>query len=246
MLSASSCEEDPEVIEPALTDNFSIRLAPTFDGEAVELYSPYINVQGHSMSFEQLRMFLSDIRLLKSDGTEQIISEIEFFDLGDGPSTRSYEVPAANYTGIRYHIGVPPALNGTTDPDFLTSQFGPESPLNIQNGMYWSWQNGFRFLIYEGRSDATPDDSGDLPSVFSIHMGKDTLYTQIDVDLPFTVSADAQTEFEIDWNLSKSMYSATDTLQFQLPDESQFHGENLNLGFRFQDFLIAAMEHSVD
>ena len=77
-------------------------------------------------------------------------------------------------------------------------------------------------------------------------MGKDTLYTQIDVDLPFTVSADAQTEFEIDWNLSKSMYSASDTLQFQLPDESQFHGENLSLGFRFQDFLIEAMEHSVD
>ena len=85
MLSASSCEDEPEVIAPAVTDNFSIRLAPTFDGEAVELYSPYINVQGHSMSFEQLRMFLSDIRLLKSDGTEQIISEVEFFDLAYFP-----------------------------------------------------------------------------------------------------------------------------------------------------------------
>lgn len=137
-------------------------------------------------------------------------------------------------------------MNGTDNPDFLTSQYGPDSPLNVQNGMYWSWQAGYKFLIYEGRIDGTPDDDTDLPSVFSIHLGKDQYYTEIQVDLPFTISEGQTKHFGIEWDLAKSQYNDSDTLDLSLPSESQYHGAELELASRFQAILQDAFEHTVE
>jgi len=232
--------------EPLESQNFILKVSTSFEGNDIQLYEYQTNVLGDRMNFEQVKVYLSDIRLRKFDGTDILLSEIEFFNLTGDPLERSYDVTPGDYVGITYHVGVPTALNGTDDPDFLTNQFGPGNPLNVQNGMYWTWSSGYRFAIYEGRLDTTPSIPNDIPAFFSIHLGKDTLYTTMDVDLPMSVSNTAQSTFHINWDLGKSFYSATDTLDLRNPLESQFHGEDLSLGFRFQTFFKESLTHSVE
>ncbi|MBR7783614.1 MbnP family copper-binding protein [Undibacterium luofuense] len=50
-------------------------------------------------------------------------------------------VPAGNYVGIQYEIGVPESLNHT---DYATAP----KPLNVQS-MAWSWTSGRKFMLLE-------------------------------------------------------------------------------------------------
>ncbi len=242
----SACETtEPE--DPAISTQLSLDVSATFEGEQMEIFENYVNVNGYDMSFEDVRLYLSDISLIKAGGELVELSTIEYFNFANlDELSRTYDVEAGDYEGVIYHIGVPQALNGTDDPDFLTSQYGPESPLNVQNGMYWSWNTGYRFLIYEGRVDGTPDDTSDFPSVFSIHLGKDQFYTEIQVALPFTITDGQTKHFNIDWDLSKSQYNDSDMIDLSLPEESQFHGDEMELATRFQALLQDAFIHSTD
>ncbi|NND93650.1 MAG: hypothetical protein HKN45_02230 [Flavobacteriales bacterium] len=241
-----SCESETIEEEPVDVPNFELQVGTNFQGQPVELYEYYENVVGDRMNFEQILLYLSDISLIKSNGDTVYLSEIDLFDL-DGPDeTRTYDVPVGDYVGLVYHVGVPKRLNSMDNPDFMISIYGPDSPLNVQNGMYWAWATGYRFLIYEGRLDTTPQNPNDIPSFYSIHLGKDTLYTQIEVDFPFTVNDDDTRSFKIDWDLSRCIYDNTDTLNLRDPLESQFHGEDNELGFRFQSFLENAFDYSVE
>ncbi len=239
----TNCEDEPE--NPSVDYNFAVKVNTTFEGQPMERFVYYDNVMGDKMSFEQVRIYLAEMSLIKSNGDEVPVTEIEFFNLEGTAETRNFNVAPGTYSGIRYHIGVPTPLNGTDDPDFLTNQYGPGNPLNVQNGMYWSWNTGYRFAIYEGRLDTTPDISNDFPAFFSIHLGKDTLYTTVDVNQSFTIEENCTTTFAVNWDLGKSFYNATDTLDLRSPLESQFHGEDLNLGFRFQACMKDALSHSV-
>jgi len=243
LLGLYACE-DSEC--PPSATQFSLDVSATFEGEPAVIFDNYVNYNGYDMSFEDLRMYLSEISLIKSGGELVALSEIEYFNFADGEASRLYDVAPGDYEGLIYHIGVPQALNGTDDPDFLTSQYGPESPLNIQNGMYWSWQAGYRFQIYEGRIDGTPDDDTDLPSVFSIHLGKDQYYTEMQVDLPFTITEGQTKHFGIEWDLAKSQYNDSDSLDLSIPAESQYHGAELELATRYQAILQDAFVHSVE
>ena len=243
----ASCEYESIEQEPTPLDgNFHMRVSSSFNGSTMDLYTYYPNVKGDNMSFEQIKMYIADVRLVRTDGLEVPVTEIEYFNFEGQDQVRSFDVPAGSYSGLIYHVGVPVTMNGTDDPDFLTNQYGPGNPLNIQNGMYWNWSNGYRFAIYEGRLDTTPSIPNDVPAFFSIHMGKDTLYTTLNVDLPMQIGLDETTTFHIDWDLAKSFYTATDTLDLRSPLESQFHGEDLNLGFRFQTCFKESLSHSVE
>ena len=243
----ASCEYDSLEQEPVPVDqNFQLKVNTSFEGAPIEIYEYYTNVEGDLMNFEQIKMYIADIRLIKEDGSEVVVSPIEYFNFEGTALTRSYSVANGNYTGIIYHVGVPTSMNGTDDPSFLINQYGSGNPLNVQNGMYWNWNNGYRFLIYEGRLDTTPTIPGDVPAFFSIHMGKDTLYTTIQVDMPMSINSTETRVFNLDWDLSKTIYTSTDTLNLRSPLESQFHGEDLNLGFRFQACFENALSHSVE
>lgn len=246
VLALSACESSESECPPMATQ-FSFDVSATFEGVPMEIFENYANVNSYDMSFEDVRLYLSDISLIKAGGDLVTLSSIEYFNFAElDELKRVYEVESGDYEGIIYYIGVPQAMNGTDDPDFLTSQYGPESPLNVQNGMYWSWNAGYKFLIYEGRVDGTPDDTTDLASVYSIHLGKDQFYTEMQVDLPFIISEGQTKHFNIDWDLSKSQYNDSDMIDLSLPEESQFHGAEIELATRFQALLQDAFIHTVE
>lgn len=249
-LVACKPDDDCEDVPSDLDHNLEMRLSTSFEGADMELFIYYETVLGDSLKFEQVRLYLSDISLVRTDGELEAVSEVEFFDFDGSDELRTYSIPAGDYSGFVYHIGVPTGLNGTDDPDFLTNQFGPDHPLNINNGMYWSWSDGYRFAIYEGRIDDTPNNTTDLPHPVSIHLGKDTLYSQVEVNMPFSVGNGSVRSLNIDWDLGKSFYNESDTLDLTSSLENQFHGvvvgDPHQVGIRFLACMRDAITHSVD
>ena len=119
------------------------------------------------------RLYVSDLHLVTPAGNEvpvaldqdgiwqyQSVALLDFED-GTGPCNSGNEamntsvhgsVPAGVYTGVRFTLGVPFALN------HLDASTAP-SPLNF-TAMFWSWQSGYKFLRVD-----TADDT------FRVHLG---------------------------------------------------------------------------
>jgi uncharacterized repeat protein (TIGR04052 family) len=101
---------------------------------------------------------------LDSDGIwqEEVVALLDFENgedhCSDGtPGTNTVirgRVPAAEYRGLRFLVGVPFALNHA-DPASAAA------PLNLGR-MHWGWQAGYKFLRFEGAMAG---------SAFRLHLG---------------------------------------------------------------------------
>jgi len=126
------------------------------------------------------RLYLSNVRLIGADGKEVALQlkadgkwqskEVALLDFEDGkalckdsgtPDTRNIiegTLPAGNYNGIAFQLGVPFELNHA---DVAVSQ----APLNIQ-ALWWNWQGGYKFARIDLRTNvAAPNND------FFIHLG---------------------------------------------------------------------------
>ena len=143
-----------------------------------------------------LRLFVSEVQLIRADNTPVAVALeqdgiwqyknlalIDFED-GNGPCRNGTKgirtsvtgsVPAGDYRGLKFTLGVPMALNHG-DPTVAPS------PLNI-TAMFWNWQGGYRFLKFDfsspGLARAAQAQSGHMmhggghgaASGFAVHLG---------------------------------------------------------------------------
>lgn len=228
-----ACKRD---VAPANAE-VTLEFRADFAGEELELFQDYINVTGYDQKVEQLKLYLSDISLVDVNGVERELSELEYFDYSSGSLQRSYSVPNGSFISLKCAIGVRQALNGTADETtFDPAVYPPEHPLALANNMYWAWTTGYRFLIYEGRVDATPTDPNDLPHTYSIHMGRDTTYLPLQFDFEST-SGTSPLDIDLNLDVSKCIYNETDTLYLDADEDNAFHGQNIPLAMRFRTLL---------
>ncbi|WP_119154666.1 MbnP family copper-binding protein [Caldimonas tepidiphila] len=121
---------------------------------------------GVDAQLQDLRFYISNVRLLRSDGSEVALAlganddwnltagsdSLTLIDLEDGSGACSEgtaatnatirgTVPAGDYTGVKLTMGVPFALNHS---DYAMAP----RPLDLQ-GMAWSWQSGRKFANIE-------------------------------------------------------------------------------------------------
>src|SRR5579863_8307437 len=116
-----------------------------------------------------LRFFISQVELLTADGASVALSldqdgiwqyrNLTLLDFEDGTASCLNgnaginkqilgKVPAGKYTGLRFTLGVPFEL------DHIAATSAP-SPLNT-TAMFWSWQDGFKFLRAEVATVVAP------------------------------------------------------------------------------------------
>lgn len=132
----------------------------------------YPNVGTTNTTFTALdfRFYVHDVSLVAADGRSVSLSLTEDgqwqthgvalldFEAGVGceegntPTNLVLRgtVPAdgTSYTGVRFRIGVPPAL------DHLDADNQP-SPLNVTT-MFWGWADGYKFFRVDGRTTGQP------------------------------------------------------------------------------------------
>jgi uncharacterized repeat protein (TIGR04052 family) len=139
----------------------TIRFAAEFAGKAFGCAGKIdgIGTTKASVTPNDFRLYVSEVELVGADGkgvplTLEQDNKWQFknvalldFETGDAgcsngtPETRDFvrgTVPAGNYKGIRFKVGVPFELNHQ-DPTLAPS------PLNL-TAMFWTWQGGYKFI----------------------------------------------------------------------------------------------------
>lgn len=136
---------------------------------------------------KDLRFYVSNVKLLKADGSEVALTlaanddwnltkdgqSVSLIDLEDATGSCSAgtaatnasikgTVPAGSYVGIALSIGVPFALNHS---DYATAT----KPLDVQ-AMAWSWQSGRKFAKIE-LTDPNGTSGSWAAKTFNIHLG---------------------------------------------------------------------------
>ena len=159
-------------------------------GQAYDLGSP-----ATAMTPLDFRFYVSEVALIDTDGSEvplilqqdgqwqhQDVALIDFEDKSGACANGTVEtraevigsVPAGDYTGVKFTLGVPFNLN------HVDSTLAP-SPLNLTS-MWWNWNFGYKFARIDLSSAAegvhtTPDSAGHAKqhaeefNGFLIHLG---------------------------------------------------------------------------
>lgn|SRR5690606_18228395 len=145
--------------------------------------------------FSELKYVISNIRLLKIDGTE-IPYNINDLDKGATvvnqakPQTLAYvlsNIPAGEYKQIKFGLGVKPELN-TLDQVRFPKFYGEAGENDTK--MMWEWGTGYRFTKIEGFYDT---DNKTL----SIHTGSTVEGTKDDEET-YTQGVDAYRDITLD------------------------------------------------
>jgi uncharacterized repeat protein (TIGR04052 family) len=124
------------------------------------------------------RFYVHDVRLVRADGGEAAVTLtqdgvwqsggvalLDFEDRSGGCANGTVETngairgtaPAGTYTGVKFRLGVPFALNHA-------NAAVAASPLNLSS-LWWGWNGGYKFLRVDLRA------AGADPGIFNIHVG---------------------------------------------------------------------------
>lgn len=152
-LSLSSCSEDSNA--PA---DVTIELEHNFGTQGFTLNTAYNNGSSESVTLSTFKYYISNIQLLTASGNWSEPESYRLIDLSTSTSTTLTipDVPAGEYTGIRFLLGVDSTRNVSG------AQTGALDPAN---NMFWSWNSGYIFFKAEGTS---PQASGGM---FHYHIG---------------------------------------------------------------------------
>lgn len=153
LVAAIACEPD----EPTIT----VRFAPTFGATPFSCAAPIdgVGLGGSRVEIRDFRMYVSDVALVKADGSRVPLTLIEdgqwqrgaiaLLDFEDNSGTcvtgspdTNVEVrgtaPAGDYTGVAFTLGLP------EEDNHLDAATAP-APLNAQ-GLWWSWSGGYKYM----------------------------------------------------------------------------------------------------
>jgi len=226
---AASCSKDTDPLPPSNDSQPSdtvlfINFDPRFAGAEMELGTTYVNALSYPFSTTEMKFYVSNLHLHKSDGTVLELSDIELINIGENENVLAYAIPRGSYTGLSYDLGVPSEMNGTQDGDFNPAIYPAGHPLNEQeSGMYWQWATGYRFFSFEGRFDTVPNSSDLLPELYAYHTGIDTLFREVGF---FPKGTDTETgvgmEYSFFVDVDSIFATHTDTVDFA--EASSFHG----------------------
>lgn len=175
----SSCKKDdtetPSLPNPVNNDTTGT-LNMYFDNMAGEdqlnFGQGYVNENGDSLSFTLLNYYISNIVLIKEDGSEYTVPKNNsYFLVKHGiDSTQNItlpNIPIGKYKGFRFVLGVD-SLKSTAP---INERTGVLDPAGAGAGMYWSWNSGYIFFKAEGVSPQAPLDTPSNSKKFRYHIG---------------------------------------------------------------------------
>lgn len=206
LISIGSCEEEKG---PA---NLQLVFKGLFDGNTLVLNENNTYVNGIPMRMSHLQFFISNIELTGDFGT--IVKDIDVVDFSqnhmnaataaNGESMLFEDIPPGDYTGLKFGIGVPPALNA-----MLPAEFDFDHPLS-STGNHWSAWSSYIFAKVEGRSDE--DGDGIYGESILYHTGGDDLFREYQATSNITLNGGETTTITLNLDALKLFYTASDTL----------------------------------
>lgn len=192
------------------------------------------------LKIENLKMYLANLQLLDADGASHLLSEVTFINAADSINRFSFSIPAVQYTELLYSVGVPTSLNGTTNEAFDAALYDPNHPLSLSNGMYWTWNTGYRFVLIDGRCNTNPTEDDEFETLVSIHTGKDYCYRSSSKAMSFFAIEEGMNTIKLSVDVKAFFSSDTDLIDLAVDNQS--HGTNESLANRVSDNVIKALD----
>lgn len=216
-----ACEddEDPFSGEVELSMNFK----GEFGGQDLAIQrETYQYPGGEALKVQLFQYYVSDLALIPADGSADVeLSEIELIRYmsatEDDLETRTFTVPVGNYSGVRFGLGVKPALN-SLDPN----NFSATDPLNENE--FWNARARYVFAKIEANADLTGGTTFDTP--ITLHMGSDALYQTVTLNQNFTFAPGRQAELTLTADILKAMGGTSETYDIEVPENQRVHGGN--------------------
>lgn len=158
-MTACSKSDDPAANNITLRFNNTFKDTPIILGRANDADATvHTSAAGQTHRFSELKYVISNIRLVKADGSE-VGYQTDNLDLGATvvnqakPQTLEYvlqAIPSGEYRQIKFGLGVRSALNILDEAKF--PKFYAEAGAN-DTEMMWEWGIGYRFVKIEGFYD---------------------------------------------------------------------------------------------
>ncbi|MEZ0540938.1 MbnP family protein [Fibrella arboris] len=132
----------------------------------------YQNKSGETFTVTRFDYFISNIRLLRADGSAYTVPQDDSYFLirEADPASQTVtlnNVPAGEYTQLEFMVGVD-SLRNTADVGKRTGVLDPAG--SHTSGMYWDWNTGYIHLKLEGTSPQAPLDATGSRN-FRYHIG---------------------------------------------------------------------------
>ncbi|MFD1873265.1 MbnP family protein [Hymenobacter bucti] len=147
----SGCKKDSDSLETTGPVNITVRNVAGSQDLALNS-TVATTAAGETFTVSTFEYYLSNIKFTKSDGTTYAAPDTYFLVNQAKPSSLSFmvpNVPAGDYTGVSFIVGVDAQKTGLTDPTTFTGD------LNQANAMYWTWNSGHIFMKLEGTITST-------------------------------------------------------------------------------------------
>ena len=153
----------------------------------VELGTTYVTAMGDSFQVNSLKYYISNIKLYNADGLAYTDEDSYYLIEKTDGMTREMislgDIPVDTYTKLEYSIGVDADANDT-----LSDGKG-ELSLDAQNGMFWAWKTGYKFLRMDGKY-YSPDSTAYLD--YRLHSGLNKYYLEKEQSLSLEVTDGGQ------------------------------------------------------
>jgi hypothetical protein len=178
----------------------SFHLHTLVGNTAANYTSVFTDNTGRKFNISDCRYYISNIVLIKNDGTEYPITGKVLLA---NPNTMSYalgNVPVGKYKGFKFIMGLDSTTNHADPATYPTS-----SPLSYQNpSNHWGWNSGYIFMLFEGKVDVTPGATGSPDTDYFYHVGMDAMKRTIDFSTSaFEVKSSEDLELGILFDLRK-------------------------------------------
>jgi hypothetical protein len=153
------------------TGTVELIFEPTLDGTPYFLNSNFTTPAGEDFKVTDFKFYVTNIGLATEDSKEKkaiafpgdqeqigvYLSNFTVPNYDNGHGLNSYKIRfkgvVGEYSDIRFKMEVPSDYN-------LASMTTNPYPLNASNGMYWSWNSGYKFLVVNGTSTSLTGFNG--------------------------------------------------------------------------------------
>ncbi len=186
----AACNQSDDDSSPVMSE-LNLNFRSTFGDEPLVMFErTYDYPENMKLKMQLFQFYLSDIRLLRqaNGGTEEVpvldVALLSYADVytdeaaSQGISLSKLQVPAGEYTGLKFGFGITPELNTTIPPDYELGH-----PLSEN---YWEDASSYIFFKIEGNADL--DGSGNFADKLTFHVGGDGNYRELAFNTPFVLS----------------------------------------------------------
>ena len=154
-------------------------------GDALVLGTSYTNSNGETLTINKLNYIVSNFVLIDENANEYAYPQNESYFVisqsGDLNTVHLDNLPAGNYTKIRFGIGV-------DQQRYLQGETAQQSfwDLATQYDLTWTWSTGYKFINFEGTFTSPQNAEA---KAFQVHQGSNTAtdnYREVTLNLPTT------------------------------------------------------------